>query len=261
MKERQTKILSHKRGYGIEGHTLLSSILRPCLFGIGIAIGVITIIGVGLESHRNDTSAVSATLSIPEAISVNVNPSVNSGFAESSNGSISVSTGNQNGYTLTIKAKDNNQLKNGSNVLSSITTNLIADQYKNGDYLNTWGFKPSVINSESNTSYVPGPTTSGITLVQTNTNSASAENYSLGIAAKVDSNTIAGNYQNTFILTALANEASYTINYDAASLSGATNAGAFVAQTGYINGDTQSINVAEPAKSGTDFLGWCDEEL
>ena len=249
---------TNKRGYSTEGSTLLPSVLRPRLFGISISLGLAAIIGLTLNVSDSPASAVSATLSVPEGISVNANPSVNNGFAESSNGAVSVSTGNQMGYTLTIKAKDNNQLKNGSNVLNSISTNLTADQYKTGDYANTWGFKPSAINSESNTSYVPGPTSSGITLAKTNANSTTAENYSLGIAAKVNNNTVAGNYTNTFVLTATANEAKYTINYN---LNGGSGGSSKTTETGDIGSSTEiAINSTAPtAPSGKDFLGWCSK--
>ena len=223
-----------------------------------IPILSITILAIfSLFCNNANVSAVSATLSVPEDISVNANPSVNNGFVESSNGAVSVSTGNQMGYTLTIKAKDSNQLKNGSNVLNSISTNLTADQYKNGDYVNTWGMKPSSINSNTNTSYVPGPTTSGITIAETHMNTTTAENYSLGIAAKVDSNTIAGNYTNTFTISATANDAHYYITFNTNGGSGGPT-GQAPQQTGLIGSSTY-VNIAAgtPTYSGKDFLGWC----
>ena len=244
----------NKRGNSAEGYSLLPSVLRPRLFGVGIAVGLATVIGITLNASDNPASAVSATLSVPEGISVNANPTTNNGFAESSNGAISVSTSNQMGYTLTIKAKDNNQLKNGSNVLNSISTNLTADQYKNGDYVNTWGMKPSAINSADNTSYIPGPNTSGVTLASTHASSNDAENYSIGIAAKVDSNTVAGNYTNTFVMTATANEATYNITFNTNGGSG----GPSSPQHGDIGSSTY-VNIASgtPSYSGKDFLGWC----
>ena len=261
-------IKDNKRGYSAEGYSLLTSALRPRLFGVGVLIGVIAVVGTSLGVCGN-TSAVSATLSIPDSVSVNVNPTIDNGFAESSNGAISVSTGNLNGYTLAIKAKDStngNALVNTSNSnarLNSISTTLTADQYKEGgNYTNTWGFRPSEINNSPNTSYVPGPnSTTGITLASTHINNTEAENYSIGIAAKINNDTIAGNYTNTFTISATANEARYTIKYDASSLSGATNASSFPTESNIITGDTQVINSTEPTKSGTDFLGWCDEPL
>ena len=252
------EIKYNKRGYSAEGYSLLTSALRPRLFGVSIAIGTVAIIGTSLGMYSNNTSAVSATLSIPDNVSVNANPTVDSGFAESSNDAISVSTGNLNGYTLTIKAKDNDQLKNGSNVLNSISTNLTAEQYRTGSYANTWGFKPSEINNNANTSYVPGPDNiTGITLASTHASSNDAENYSIGIAAKVDSNTIAGNYTNTFTIVATANEATYTINFNNNGGTG----GPSKAQTGDI-GSSTFVNIVNeegdtPSLSGKDFLGWC----
>ena len=250
---------NNKRGNSAKGHSLLPLALRPRLFGVvGVTVGITTLAIFSVFYNNANVSAVNATLTIPNSISVNVDPNKNNGFAESSNEAVSVSTGNQMGYTLTIKAKDSNQLKNGSNVLNSITSNLTADQYKSGNYVNTWGFKPSEINNESNTSYVRGPNSStGITLASTHASSNDAENYSIGIAAKVDSNTIAGNYTNTFTIAATANEATYTIKYNA-------NGGSPTPATQSDNFDTETtvtIEGAAPTNSnGKDFLGWCTED-
>ena len=253
---------SNKRGYSAEGYSLLTSALRPRLFGVVAAIGLVAITGTTLVINDNSVSAANATLTIPEGISVNVDASKDNGFAKSDNESVSVSTGNLAGYTLSIKSSNDNKLRNGDNVLNSITETVSEDSYKDGNnYVNTWGFKPSTINNNDNTSYIPGPTSSGIILAKTNISSSSNENYSLAIAAKVDNSLIAGNYTNTFTLTATANEAWYTINYDTESLSGATNADVFIQDHNLINSDTIAINPTEPTKEGTDFLGWCDEPL
>ena len=290
-------IISNKRGYSAEGYSLLTSALRPRLCGGGncnsksisylstknkssnnlrlqfsreklaftIPIISVTVLAIiSLFQNNANVSATSATLTIPDAVFVNVNPTLNDGFAESTPGEVSVSTGNLGGYTLSIKSKNNsNDLVNelDSNAkLVSITTELSTEQYRTGDYVNTWGFKPDYVDSSPNTSYRPGPDTNGIVLAKTNSDSA-LDNINLAIAAKVDSNTITGNYTNTFVLTAVPNEAKYTIKYDATSLSGATNASSFPTESNIITGDTQVINSAEPTKSGTDFLGWCDEPL
>ena len=249
--------LNNKRGYSTEGSTLLPSVLRPRLFGIGVVVGVATLVGTIFNLTSNQVSATSATLSVPDNISVNVNPSTNNGFAESTPGQVEISTGNQAGYTLSIRAKDNNQLKNGSNALDSITTNLTADQYRTGDYVNTWGFKPDVVNSLANTSYLPGPTASGIVLAKTNANSKLPETYNLAIATKVNGDTVAGNYTNTFVLTGTANTATYTINFDNNGGTGGPQA----AQTGLIGDDLEvQIESETPSIAGKDFLGWCTKK-
>ena len=285
----------NKRGYSAEGYSLLTSALRPRLFGarknsksisnsfsstrnksfnnsslrftrenlaFTIPIISVTILSIfSLFQNNTNASATSATLTIPDAISINVNPTLNDRFAESTPGKVSVSTSNLGGYTLSIKSKNNsNDLVNESDSnakLASITTELSTEQYKTGDYANTWGFKPDYVDSSPNTSYRPGPTSSGITLVKTNSDSA-LDNINLAIAAKVDSNTITGNYTNTFVLTAVPNEAKYNITYN---LNGGSGGPGNITETGDIGSSTEiAVNGTAPtAPSGKDFLGWCSK--
>lgn len=225
--------------------------------------------GIVSFCSSDNTSAIELSLTIPKNLNLRINPSANNGFGESSNGEISISTDNISGYTLNVKSKNNsNDLVNlASNAkLTSITESLTLDQYKNGSngktYVNTWGFKPSSINSSTNANYVPAPdNVEGVTLAKTDIDNSIPATYAVAIAAKVDNATPAGNYSNTFILTATANEAHYTINYDAASLAEATNVGSFSTQTGVITGSTQQINSVTPSKDGYEFLGWCDQPL
>ena len=208
-------------------------------------------------SSNQVSAAVQATLTIPDNISADVNPMANNGFAEGTPGQVEVSTNNQAGYTLSIKAKDGTELKNGSNVLNSISTNLTVDQYKNGEYYNTWGFKPDVVNSLANTNYIPSPSTSGIVLAKANTNSLLPETFNLAIATKVRQDAVAGNYANSFVLTATGNEARYNITFDNNGGTGGPQA----AQTGLI-GDNLEVQIESetPSMSGKDFLGWCTKK-
>ena len=252
------EIKYNKRGNSAEGYSLLTSALRPRLFGIGIVIGAVAFIGAALSVNSNQVSAaVQATLTIPDSISADVNPMANNGFAEGTPGQVEVSTNNQAGYTLSIKAKDGTELKNGSNVLNSISTNLTVDQYKNGEYYNTWGFKPDVVNSLANTNYIPSPSTSGIVLAKANTNSLLPETFNLAIATKVSQDAVAGNYANSFVLTATGNEARYNITFDNNGGTGGPQA----AQTGLIGDDLEvQIESDTPSMSGKDFLGWCTKK-
>ena len=295
MKEHRISKLNNKRGYSTEGSTLLPSVLRPRLFGskdkaskedkrikvsvtkdndknntpdndalfkfgFSIRIGAIVLsifaLGITLVQASN-VSAVQATLTIPDNISADVNPTANGGFAEGTPGQVEVSTNNQAGYTLSIKSKDGTELKNGSNSLQSITTNLTADQYKNSEYYNTWGFKPDVVNSLANTNYIPSPSTDGILLAKANTNSLLPETFNLAIATKVSQDAVAGNYANSFVLTATGNEARYNITFDNNGGTGGPQA----AQTGLIGDDLEvQIESETPSMSGKDFLGWCTKK-
>ena len=273
----KAKDKSNKRGYSAEGYSLLTSALRPRLFGgnikdkpndntlfrfgFSVKVGAIALpllaLGITIAQANNVSAAVQATLTIPDNISADVNPMANNGFAEGTAGQVEVSTNNQAGYTLSIKAKDGTELKNGSNVLNSISTNLTADQYKNGEYYNTWGFKPDVVNSLANTNYIPSPSTSGIVLAKSNTNSLLPETFNLAIATKVSQDAVAGNYSNSFVLTATGNEARYNITFDNNGGTGGPQA----AQTGLI-GDNLEVQIESetPSMSGKDFLGWCTKK-
>ena len=249
------RIREDKRGNSVKGCSLLPLTLRPRLFGVGIVAGAVAIMGTCFNLSSNQVSAaVQATLTIPDNISANVNPTANGGFAEGTPGQVEVSTNNQAGYTLSIKSKDGTELKNGSNSLQSITTNLTADQYKNSEYYNTWGFKPDVVNSLANTNYIPSPSTSGIVLAKSNTNSLTPESFNLAIATKVDKSIAAGNYTNSFVLTATGNEARYNIKFDNNGGTGGPQA----PQTDLIGDDLEvQIESETPSMEGKDFLGWC----
>ena len=262
MKEHPISRVKNKRGYSTEGSTLLPSVLRPRLFGVGIMVGAVALIGTALNVNNNQVSAaVQATLTIPDNISVDVNPYENNGFAEGTAGQVEVSTNNQAGYTLSIKSKDGTELRNGDNVLNSITTNLTADQYQNGEYYNTWGFKSDVINNEANTSYVPAPSTNGIVLAQANTTSVMPEAFNLAIATKVSQDAVAGNYKNSFVLTAIGNEARYNVTFNVGNGTGGPS-GEAPQLSDYIGDDLEvQIPTDTPTSTeGKDFLGWCSKQ-
>ena len=264
---KNVKFSKNKRGFSADAAPL-SSALRPHLLGLIFVLGLIVVGIVGINSR--DSYALSLSMTIPKNLNLSINPSANNGFGESSSGEISISTDSISGYTLNVKSKNaSNDLVNSvgnAEKLTSITESLTLDEYKNGKgdnkYFNTWAFKPSSINNETNTNYVPGPDSAeGITLAKTDADNSIPATYAVAIAAKVDNTIPAGNYSNTFVLTATANEAHYTINYDAASLSGATNADAFTTQAGVITGSTQQISSVVPIKDGYEFTGWCSQPL
>ena len=248
---------SHRYGDSANYQSKNRECLRYRLAAVGsLALGVCALTGI-FAGTSNASAVVQATLTIPDSISADVNPNENNGFAEGSIGQVEMSTNNQAGYTLSIKAKDGTELKNGSSVLNSITTNLTADQYKNGEYYNTWGFKPDVVNSLANTNYIPSPSTSGIVLAKANTNSLLPETFNLAIATKVSQDAVAGNYSNSFVLTATGNEAQYNIAFDVGDGTG----GPEEVQHGYIGDDLEvQINSTIPTLEGKDFLGWCTKK-
>ena len=296
-------IKSNKRGYSAEGYSLLTSALRPRLFGsrdknskkdkifsisfnkndlldnqdfdngdarfelgFSIKFGIVILFALFLGTtvfRTNNASAFSITLSVPSSVSLNVNPSTNNGFGESSTGSITIKTDSPAGYKLQLGSKSNgtNELVNSSSSsskLTSITANTTSDNFKNSGTVNTWGYKPSKLNGSANTNYIKAPSGSSSDILDTTSAANSTDNtYSLGIAAKVNSSTVAGTYTNTFVLTATANTLSYSITYNLNSGTWTEDTNNPNPQTGNTTAETVTISSVTPTKSGYTFKGWC----
>ena len=168
-------------------------------------------------------SASSLTLTIPsDPLSLDLNPTVNNGF-NTTTSSFSVKTDNSSGYTVSIKAKNSNNddvssggssstsngssLVNGDHKLLSISEAVDEDTFKNDNkFINTWGWLPSKLNGEDNTNYQVAPGVEEVVLDTTKGLNEEDQDYSISLAAKVDSTTIAGSYTNTFIINATTNE-------------------------------------------------------
>ena len=116
-------------------------------------------------------TAAESTISLDVANSVaSVDLTVNSSngtFATSASNdeaSFSVVTNNYTGYTLSISADDNiGELMNEEESLSSIESAISASTFDSSTYNGLWGYKPSKLNSTSNTNYLPSPTTEATT--------------------------------------------------------------------------------------------------
>ena len=112
------------------------------------------------------------TISITDSVALDITPVSNDGtFATSdtSTNNVSVKTDNGTGYTLGIKASvdNNNTLSTtgGASIPShTITAGVSESNYEDDTYAeannlnNTWGYRPSKLNSVSNSNYLPGPT-------------------------------------------------------------------------------------------------------
>ena len=214
---------------------------------------ILFVFSVFLVNFATPVSAASLTLSLPsDPLSIDLSP-VNS-FKESNTASVSVSTTDANwGYNFSIKAKDSNALKNGEFSLNSISQSYSLDDFKNKAPANTWGFKPSKKDSVDNANYLPSPTSTETLIEKTSSNSTSPISYSFNIAAKIDSSLKHGEYSNTFVLTIIANTASYSITYN---LNGGST-GPTSPQTGTTTEKSISLDPSTPTRSGYEFLGWC----
>ena len=222
-----------RRSFRLPGKTLrrLGRVSSFALF-LFIAFAIFPIAPNNDDEASAAANASSTTLSMTtgfSSASLDIVPtSLDGTFATSPNDKLakfSVSTNNSTGYTLTLAGNDDTrQLVSGSGAsavaLDSITTSTgitSSDFTSSDDYLNKWGYLPSKYNSIANTTkYYRAPTTTSIaTLDATNVPNASgtSNDYSIGLGARIDHEQTAGNYTNTFVLAAVGNPVTYTINY------------------------------------------------
>jgi len=108
--------------------------------------------------------------------------------------------------------------------------------------------------------YLPAPSTTSETgdeLDSTDTANSDANTYSLSFGAKINETTPAGVYSNSYMLTAVANEAAYSITYDAnAGTRTVTNMPDTNPQTTGAVGAELILSSDVPVRSGYSFLGW-----
>ena len=219
-------------------------------------------------------STTCLNVSIANSISLDLKPVSNSGtFASSSttDNTISVTTNYFSGYKLSIAAStaNDNTLKYEENnvVLATIpshniTAGISANNYADDTYAstnhlnNTWGYRPSKLNSTDNTNYLPGPiSTTDTTLDSTTTaNPTTANNYNIAIGARVDMTTPKGLYANTFVIKIVANPIPYTITYNKNTEDTVANMPSNV-DTATV--DTSVTVGSAPSRSGYNFVGWC----
>ena len=213
------------------------------------------------------------TMSIDNTtISLDILPhSANGDFAKSDNSTISVTTNNYSGYTLSIAASSSSTDLTGTNGNIASIGSAVSEADFSADtttaatnYNGKWGYLPSKLNSSTNTSFQPSPGTgsSGHTLDVTSTANATTPNtYTLAIGARVGSDTAPGGYSNTFVISAVANLINYTITYNKGNTTD-TVSGLPSNTTGTISdplaGSTNiTLSSTEPTRDGYNFMGWC----
>ena len=207
-------------------------------------------------------------------LSLNILPhSANGDFAKSDNSTISVTTNNYSGYTLSIAASSSTDLLNtadNTKTISSISSATSESDFSADtttaatNYNGKWGYLPSKFNSSDNTSFRPAPGTgdNGHTLdVTSSANATTPNTYTLAIAARVDNTTAPGSYSNTFIVSAVANLINYSITYNkgnttdtVTNLPGNTTGTITDPLTGTTN---VTLSSTIPTRNGYNFLGWC----
>lgn len=183
-------------------------------------------------------------------MAVNVtNP--NGTFSASTPASISVSTSNATGYTLSIASTSGETgLIGDGYAIDSILVPTEENNFNNGE----WGILPSKINSAANDLYQPAPDNTGVVIDATSAANSTDNVYTLSVGAKLGYETPAGVYTNTFVVSATANPVAWSLIYDddegAISNVPANSYGASV-------NDEIIVSDQIPTRTGYDFCFWC----
>ena len=200
------------------------------------------------NSHATagEESTTSLSISPSGTAALTLTPGV---FGSTSEQTVSVSTTNYRGYTLTLTTSGTStdlvNTSNSSLTISSLTTSKVASSFGS-----EYGY------STDGTNYNPAPSTSGSGDVLDTTSTSTAKTYGLSFGAKVAENVPAGTYQNTFTLSASANDTGYAITYNSNAASGVSNMPSPNPQEGTISGLTVTLSSRVPARTGFQFLGW-----
>ena len=188
--------------------------------------------------------------------------------------SFDVITNNYTGYTLSITATDDDGKLTSSIIdeeTGDITATSTLDSISNATdratfagedntvFNGRWGYKPSKYNSTDNIVFLPSPTTDADILDTTNKANNEANNYTIGLGARVDYTKLAGTYSDTFILTAVGNPVAYTLNYlDNSGDTDVTNMPDTDSSTSASTKVAVSSRIPSRGSKYT-FAGWCDE--
>ena len=243
-----------------------------------LALSILTIATIFPITKQSDTAEATyvpatTTLSIvssKDTASVNITPTSASGtFATSAAADMAeftVTTDNLTGYSLNILGTDTSgQLVNSTtgDTLDTIAADTTENDFRTGNtstYNNKWGYRLTV-NSTTTTNFFSAPTSTSTakTIYTTSApnTTGTSDSFTLGVGARVDYTKPVGTYTNTFVLTAVANNITYAINYldntgdtitDLPAAEGSSN----------ITASSFTLSSTEPQRTGYDFIGWCD---
>ena len=258
------KMLSRTRVAPARRHGRSALILGRNLRNVLYSIFLITL--PVLLVHQAHATASTINISVVDSVSLNILPNGTTGTfvsSDTSTNNISVRTTNGTGYTLGIKAStEGSNALNGANSTSipshTVSAGISEATYStDSTYNNTWGYRPSKLNSTANSNYLPGPSSaSSLTILdQTSSANSNANNYNLAIGARINSSTTPGAYGNTFVITVTANPVNYSITYN----TNATGVSDMPPNVSNQPTDTEQVNISStvPTRDGYDFKGWC----
>ena len=244
-----------------------------CALSLLLAFGFSSVMNAKPAKATATASTLSMTVSSGN-LSVSLNPSLDGTFGASTDASISVSTNNFSGYTLSVASQSSSSMFFGENEIESISSITSYSDFSTlAAYKNKWGYKPSkyqqTVQGEtsivSNTSnYLPAPSTGGDVLDITSTANSTANAYTLSFGAKVDMGLPNGTYTYTYILQAVANPTVYNITYNPNASDGVSSMPSPNPQIVELSGGTDvthsiaTLSNATPTRTGYTFNGWCD---
>ena len=253
----------------IKYNSRISTIAKTATLSVLMALAGLLLIGNSGEVHATTSTL---TLTIDSAtVRANIAPTNDQGtFKKATASTLTASTNNATGYTLTIAAPstagtDYDKLVNTTDntaKLNSITAPTTEEQYKAlnaTSYNNTWGYLPSKYCADgtsssctTNTSFLPAPTTTGDVLDQTTTANSTANTYTIGMGTRIDSNTKTGSYTNSYIVKLVANAIPYTMVFD-------DNVVSNMPTDRDTTSMTEQVSMPDniPTRAGYKFLGWC----
>jgi uncharacterized protein (TIGR02145 family) len=212
---------------------------RIVFYSAVTALFILTLLAIFPAASEREVSAAATESTINLSVSASqvsmfIRTSPTGVFMKSDDLGINVKTNNYTGYTLSIMTKDgNDKLVNGEldncktemgygtdhdhsdkcyiNSLSSAVSE--SDYNSNAAYNNTWGYKPSKLNSSVNANFQPAPTTKSV-LDATEAANTANNTYTLAVGLRLDNTIPDGTYNNAFIISAVANEINYSIKFE-----------------------------------------------
>ena len=168
--------------------------------------------------------------------------------------SVSITTNNYTGYTVNLTNPTNSTdlINTNDNTLTIPTITLPngVTSITENDFDSGYGI------SIDGTNYLPAPTSNSDGILIGSSNIAGTNSYTLTFGAKPASDTKAGIYSKTFVITAIVNHPQYSITYNANAGTDTvtdmpTNQSTITSTTG-----TVTLPSDVPIRSGYTFLGW-----
>ncbi|MDO4508109.1 MAG: InlB B-repeat-containing protein, partial [Candidatus Saccharibacteria bacterium] len=179
-----------------------------------------------------------------------------------------VTTNNYTGYTLSVTksgstgdlvgATRNNETGtyNTLKSIGELTTGCISEANFNDNFIGYWGWKPSKLNSQSNTGYCVAPSADGVVIDKTAAANSTANSYTIGLGVRADYSVPTDVYSSTFNIVATANIVTYSITYNSNTTETVT--GLPSRQTGNVLDGSSYVRLSSqtPVRTGYIFEGW-----